>query len=160
MQGLMKTAFFGYLVFLTALLLVRDPMELVGSHDRGPWLLQVLMPWAHLMSFAVLAVLGLMVRWPLPRWLVAVLLILYGGMMEIAQSYLPPRTADWEDWLQDVAGVIVGSVLCWMAAVTASGLRGWQEEAEKCMPVAASGDWKTAQDPISRGSALIRSWWT
>ena len=38
-----------------------------------------------------------------------VLPILYGGIIEILQeNFFPPRTAEWGDWLADIAGVLTG----------------------------------------------------
>ena len=88
------------------------------------------MPVAHLLSFSVLAVLALMARWPVPRWAIVVLMAAYGGMTEIVQGFFPPRTPEWLDWLQDLAGIAVGAALCWIVALAAravlqtqSGLR-------------------------------------
>jgi hypothetical protein len=137
MGKLKKVAFFGYLAFLTALLLVPDPTLLVGGPDMGWGIFRRVMPVAHLLSFAVLAILALTVRWPLPRWLVAVGLIVYGGLIEIVQSFLPPRTAEWEDWLQDIAGVAIGAILWWGVASAAFVLGGSSRKNDECMPMAA-----------------------
>jgi VanZ family protein len=103
-----------YAVFLTALLLVANPNAMIGS-PRGTLktLLDHLLPAAHLLSFCVLTVLVLVARWPLPRWFLIALLIIYGGTTEIAQSFLPPRTPDWNDWFQDVGGVLAGIGCYW-----------------------------------------------
>ncbi len=48
--------------------------------------------------------------WPRPRlwgWLVLALLA-YGVGIELAQSLLPPRSADWRDVLADALGIAVG----------------------------------------------------
>jgi VanZ family protein len=34
--------------------------------------------------------------------------VLYGGFIEIVQTYFPPRSAEWLDWFCDIAGVLVG----------------------------------------------------
>ena len=75
------------------------------------------MPAAHLVSFLLLAVLALLPRWPLPRWGIALLLAIYGGMTEIIQGFVPPRTPEWEDWFQDLAGLALGVACCWVAAL-------------------------------------------
>ncbi len=108
-----------YLVFLTMLLLTAYPSRLIGFPRELPLLLRWLMPGAHVLSFFVLAVLALGARWPAPAWAVVWALSLYGGMTEIAQGFLPPRTPRWTDWFQDVAGIAVGAALCWGAALLA-----------------------------------------
>jgi VanZ family protein len=70
------------------------------------------MPLAHLMSFCLLSILTLAARWPIPRWALIVFLLAYGGTTEIAQSFLPPRSAEWTDWFQDIVGIAIGAVLC------------------------------------------------
>jgi hypothetical protein len=114
MQSLTKLAFIGYLAYLTALLWTADPSQLIGG--RVPGFLQTVMFMAHTLAFSVLAVLALSVRWPAPRWLVIVLLAGYGGLTEIVQGFLPPRTPKWADWCQDLLGIAIGATLCWIAA--------------------------------------------
>ncbi|GHT57445.1 hypothetical protein FACS18945_1770 [Bacteroidia bacterium] len=39
--------------------------------------------------------------------------ILYGGLLELLQEYFfPPRTGDWLDFLADIAGVLLGVLIC------------------------------------------------
>jgi VanZ family protein len=61
----------------------------------------------HLLGFAVLAWLGLRAY---PRRVLAVLagLVLYGGMIEVLQSFTPYRFADWIDLVADALGVGMG----------------------------------------------------
>ena len=43
-----------------------------------------------------------------------ILPILYGGLIEILQeNFFPPRTAEWGDWLADIAGVLAGYFFSW-----------------------------------------------
>jgi VanZ family protein len=72
------------------------------------------MPYSHLFSFSVLTVLALAAHAPAPRWVLIAGLIAYGAMTEGLQSLLPPRTAEWADWFQDVAGILAG-VVCYYA---------------------------------------------
>ena len=102
-----------YVVFLTSLLLTADPMGMIGAWGEAAELLKRLMPIAHLLSFFVLTVLFWVARWPVPRWILIASLIVYGGITEIVQGFLPPRTPDWMDWFQDVAGVMAGVGFCW-----------------------------------------------
>ncbi len=148
MQGLMRLVCIAYLMFLTALLLTEDPLRLIGVHGNAPSLLRSLMPAAHFLSFGALAVLALSVRWPVPRWAIVMLLVAYGGMTEVAQSFLPPRTPEWADWLQDVAGIGAASLVCWLMAVMV-GMRA---------KVALQTEPSHRIDPV-RQEARRASWW-
>ena len=117
MQRAMRIACVGYVVFLTLLLLTANPARLIGVRGELPWLLQALMPWAHLLSFAVLVVVMLLARWPVPRWSIVLVLAIYGGATEIIQGFVPPRTPEWMDWFQDLSGVAAGAGLCWIVAL-------------------------------------------
>jgi VanZ family protein len=122
MQRMMRIACLGYVVFLTLLLLTAHPARLIGLHGELPWLLQALMPSAHLVSFLVLAVLMLLARWPMPRWGIVLVLAVYGGMTEIVQGFVPARTPDWIDWFQDLGGLAAGAGLCWIVALLIGGV--------------------------------------
>lgn len=67
----------------------------------------------HAMAFAALAFTSVWAQWPRPRaWLGLVLALLaFGGGIEIAQSFLPPREADWLDLLADGVGIAIGLVV-------------------------------------------------
>jgi hypothetical protein len=127
MQSLKRWVFAGYLVYLTALLWTADPTVLIGGSMPG--VLRALRPFAHLLAFTVLAVLAMWARWPAPRWAIIVLLAAYGGMTEIVQGFLPPRTPAWADWRQDLMGIALGAVLYWIATIMARAVmksrRGW-----------------------------------
>ena len=45
--------------------------------------------------------------------LVALTGLAVGGLQEWHQSYLPGRVASLDDWLADLAGVLLGLLLCW-----------------------------------------------
>lgn len=64
----------------------------------------------HLLAFVVLTLLG---RRAYPAHLVAMLagLLLYGGVIEILQSFVPTRFAEWMDLLTDAAGIGIGAGL-------------------------------------------------
>ena len=69
----------------------------------------------HALAFASLAFVSVWALWSQPRqwgWLVLALLA-FGGAIEIGQSYLPPRTADWFDLLADGVGILVGLLPAW-----------------------------------------------
>lgn len=157
MQSLMRFLCLGYSIYLTALLLTADPAQLVGGSLPG--FLRSTMPVAHLLSFFVLAVLALAIRWPAPRWAVVIILVIYGGLTEIAQGFLPPRTPDWMDWFQDVAGITVGAVSCWIVALVAGAYaRARQNLAGCAAPVSADGCEATVEitEHMAAGG---QSWW-
>lgn len=122
MQWFLRVVCIGYIVFLTLLLLSPDPSLLIGAHGRLPWLLKMMLPAAHGVSFCLLAVLALTPQWPLSRWSVAGILAIYGGMTELIQGLTATRTPEWGDWFQDLAGIAAGAVLCWSVAMVARAM--------------------------------------
>jgi VanZ family protein len=158
MQWLMRIVCIGYFVFLTLLLLTSHPERLIGMQGRLPWILQVIFPLAHTVSFLALAVLTLMTRWPVPRWSVVLALVIYGGMTEIIQGYVPDRTPEWMDWLQDLAGIALGVACCWGVAVLAGALIGARRSEEPPQP-ASSLEWTVLRKLFRRSVASERSWW-
>lgn len=76
----------------------------------------------HSLAFASLAFSAVWALWQRPRqwiWLVLALLA-YGIGIEIAQSFLPPREADWHDVVADGVGIALGLLAAWPVAVLAS----------------------------------------
>ena len=82
----------------------------------------------HLLGFAALAMTGL---WMLPvqvrahAWLMLGLII-FGGLIEVLQTFIPHRQGDVVDWLADAIGVGLGAlvgyaVLRWVAGYPAAG---------------------------------------
>lgn len=78
--------------------------------------------WSHLAAYAVL---GGVLTWDLIRdkrtvlwvWILGLSLpIIYGGLIEIIQgAFFAPRTAEWLDWLADIAGTIIGTgIVAWI----------------------------------------------
>ena len=61
----------------------------------------------HALAFVVLTILGCR-AYPNRIAVVLVGLILYGGLIEVLQSFTPYRSAEWADLLADAIGVIVG----------------------------------------------------
>ena len=61
----------------------------------------------HVLAFAVLFILT---NRAYPRHLVIVLigLLAFGGLIEILQSFTPDHVADWQDFLADGIGLLVG----------------------------------------------------
>ncbi|MDR7336159.1 VanZ family protein [Roseateles asaccharophilus] len=76
----------------------------------------------HLMAFGALAFASVWALWPQPRqwgWLILALLV-YGVGIEIAQSFLPPREADWHDVVADGLGIALGLLSALPIQLTAS----------------------------------------
>ncbi|MBV8035238.1 VanZ family protein [Roseateles sp.] len=104
------------LVAITWLALVPNPPRAVSTGwDKSN----------HALAFASLAFASVWAVWPRPRqwgWLAATLLA-YGGAIEIAQSFLPPRTGDWWDLLADGCGIALGLLAAWPVAAGAARQR-------------------------------------
>lgn len=66
----------------------------------------------HAIAFAALAFTAVWALWPRPRqWLLLVVALLaYGGAIEVAQSFVPPRSGDWLDLLADGLGITIGLI--------------------------------------------------
>ena len=152
----MKTLCIAYLIFLTALLLTADPSSMIGIKGGTPLVLRSLMPYAHLLSFSVLAVLALVARWPVPRWTLVILLVVYSGTTEVAQSFLPPRAAEWLDWLQNLGGIAIGVAVCWSLS-TVGRLVGLREDNDQKSP--PSNEWEVVHRVMSRPRVGEESWW-
>jgi hypothetical protein len=159
MQSVIRTLCIAYLLFLTTLLMVSDPMRLVCARGGLLALFQSLMSSAHLLSFLTLTVLGLAARWPIPRWGIAVTLVFYAGMTEIVQGFLPPRTPELQDWLQDLVGIVIGMALCWTTAAIFGAWGKPQHKESPRVPVATSDSLKIVHNVLSRSSVRAESWW-
>jgi VanZ family protein len=75
----------------------------------------------HLFAFGSLAFASVWAQWPQPRrwgWLVLALLA-YGVGIEAAQSFLPPREADWHDVVADGLGIALGLLTALAVKLTA-----------------------------------------
>lgn len=150
----------GYIVFLTLLLLTKDPSHLFGVEGELPWVLRAMLPLAHAISFLGLSVLALIARWPVPRWSIVLALLVYGGMTEVFQGFVPHRTPEWADWLQDVAGIAVGSACCWGLAVCLGGLLPRRERQDEALEAVSSVELSVTRRLLQRSGASERSWWS
>ena len=65
---------------------------------------------AHVVAFAVLALVGLK-AYPRHTWVVCILLIALGGLIEVIQGYTSTRSQEWEDFFADILGVSFGGLL-------------------------------------------------
>jgi hypothetical protein len=157
MQGVMRAICIAYLVFLSLLLLSEKPERVIWL-DQLPWILQALLPYAHVLSFALLAVLAMGVRWPMPRWAIVLMMAAYGGLTEILQRFTHRHPA-WLDWFRDVSGIAVGTALCWIAAVLASRFAGRRRGRDAGSRTDPSEEWNVMQEALSRPAAAEQSWW-
>ena len=101
-----------YWILLTVLLLVPHPDELVGF--SAP-----IFPWGkfgiHLSFFTVLSVLANFTRWPKRLgWLLIVFMAIYGITTETLQLFVPYRTAQVIDGIENLLGIALGSGIYWM----------------------------------------------
>ncbi len=51
--------------------------------------------------------------WFFETLVLAPALLAYGGFIEVAQSFAPPRQADWADLLADGVGIALGLLAAW-----------------------------------------------
>jgi len=64
----------------------------------------------HTLAFAVLALVGLR-AYPSHVLVVCTLLVGLGGLIEIVQGYTSTRSQEWEDFLADILGIVLGALL-------------------------------------------------
>jgi hypothetical protein len=102
-----------YWLLLTVLLLVPNPAALIGLHGVP------MLPWGkfgiHLLGFTGLGFLAHATRWPKrPCWPLIVFLVVYGIATESLQLLIPPRTAQVADGIENMLGIVVGSLVYWL----------------------------------------------
>lgn len=106
-----RIAFLAYTGLVTVLLLAPDPLNLLGlsghatllPRDRG----------GHLLLFLAFSLLAAASRWPVSRAGLASALVGYALATEALQGFIPQRTADWADLLENLLGIAVGLGICW-----------------------------------------------
>jgi VanZ family protein len=125
----MWSLFFGYFAYLTLLLLAPNPYRWVGSSPGRSYFLSLLYPFAHGISFALLTVFARLAFRALRRVLICVILSGYAAVTEFLQMFFPPRTAELQDFLQDIAGIAVGILSIWILTVGEKTPRNVPEEA-------------------------------
>jgi hypothetical protein len=102
-----------YWLALTALLLSPDPADLAGL-DEVP-----MFPWGgvgiHLVALAGLGFLANATRWPKrPSWSLTAILVTYGIAMELLQWFVPNRTVELLDAIENTLGIAAGSGVYWL----------------------------------------------
>ena len=104
------------LIAITYLALVPNPPRTVSTGwDKSN----------HALAFASLAFTSVWAQWPRPRqWpLLFIAVLAYGGGTEIAQYFLPPRSAEWLDLLADAVGISLGLLAAWPVSAIATRTR-------------------------------------
>ena len=71
----------------------------------------------HTIAFAALAVVGLR-AYPRHVFVICVLLIALGGLIEIVQGFTSSRAQEWEDFLADIVGIGLGAMLAKLFRLT------------------------------------------
>ena len=126
-----RITFVAYLIFLTVLLLTRDPNKIIGMQAT---LLDLLRPFAHLLSFLVLGILAMAARWSAAFWAVLLGLVAYAAGTELLQGLVSQRTPEWVDWFQDVAGIAIGAVVYRLGEATWRHIQGSDDTREEEVP--------------------------
>jgi len=105
-----------YLGVLCWLLLTTGPRSLLQSGFLGflPW--YDILVVGHFLLFTLLSVLAFLSRWRIPSWAVLLMLVVAAVGTELLQSWVPTRTPDMADCLQNLAGIGLGGGLYWTAA--------------------------------------------
>ena len=101
-----------YCVLITVLLLVPNPLALLGVR-------RIMVGYGgvgvHLLIFTLLAVIVLASRLPVGRLLLASLLLGYAITTELLQWLVPTRTVELRDMVENLLGLAAGSGLWWVA---------------------------------------------
>jgi len=108
----LKAATLVYFAALTFLLLTRDPFRVARVYPVSHSLLVQLKPYAHFLSFTLLAVLAFSVSWPVRRRTVLAILLGYAAASECVQWFVG-RSPEFTDFFQDAIGILAGATICW-----------------------------------------------
>ncbi len=103
--------FLVYLVVLTCLLLTPRPQSHLNQDFKNfirEFFFTYIDPIVHLLCFTLLGFLASLVPWRRSRWTLLALLMAYGAGTEIVQYFIPERTPEWGDLLQDALGLVAG----------------------------------------------------
>lgn len=69
---------------------------------------------AHAVNYALLAVLMLSAQRRLPPWAVVLVIVAFGGLIELAQHATGYRNGEWLDMLANLIGACSGAVAWWL----------------------------------------------
>lgn len=90
-----------------ALLLCVAVLSLVPTDYLPPPIFSLWDKAQHALAFTALAALGLQ-AYPRRRWQVLAGLLVFGGLIELAQAATGWRHGEWADWLADAVGLALG----------------------------------------------------
>jgi len=119
MRKILQIIFVLYVLFLTFLLIVHNPFAVVPVNEEmveGGFGISLT---PHILSFLVLAVLGLCARFRHPGWLFLGM-VAYAGVTELLQGALNPwfgRYCDVYDFVENLQGLAYGGAGWWLACV-------------------------------------------
>lgn len=107
-----------YLLVLTLALLLQNPFKMMagGEEQARDWFQAYLSPLAHFLCFLPLGFLFFAARWRLSKIQLLLLLLVYAIATEILQGWIPNRTPELIDAIQDFAGLAAGVALYKFAA--------------------------------------------
>lgn len=117
--SLIRLACVAYWLMLTVLLLVPDPIKLLGLKRAT---VAAMGQGTHFFFFLALAVLVSASRWPIRGGVLAAALVGFAFVTEGLQWFVPRRHVDPIDLIENLAGLLAG-VLIWQAfsKMTAKG---------------------------------------
>ena len=73
----------------------------------------------HFAAYALLSLLVILsLNKTLSAWKLALLAALYGGLMEVLQTYAPGRSPEWLDLVANTMGVAMGLAVAWVLTRT------------------------------------------
>ena len=93
-----------------ALLLCVAVLSLLPTDYLPPPIFSLWDKAQHALAFTALAALGLQ-AYPRRRWQVLAGLLVFGGLIELAQAATAWRHGEWADWLADAVGLVLGLAL-------------------------------------------------
>jgi VanZ family protein len=103
-SGKFRLASFVYVGFLTLLLLTPDPAYFLGVRHAPGW------PGVHFLAFAVLGFLVAAGRFTHRGVMVGGLLLLCAVGVELLQTFVPSRSVEVVDLLENMLGLAIGAV--------------------------------------------------
>ena len=114
--AVLRIAFVAYWSFVTFLLLTPHPLEILGLHEYAEALAGGY--GRHFLLFAGLGLLASLGRWRISTTTLACLLGAYGVATEVLQAFIPPRTPELADAVEDLlgvaAGLAIGAAAVWL----------------------------------------------
>jgi len=107
-----------YWVYLTLLLLAPHPAQLVpeSSPLETTLVANAANHGVHFASMFLLALLSHSSRLGLSERKLLLLLLTYAVLTESLQWFVAPRCVELHDYLENVLGTLVGTLICWVAA--------------------------------------------